>query len=159
MICDTDRTTAICVTGSITDTPPRTSGTIDFMTGWSMSPSMTDWSMIRRTADARIALTHSSPSTSTSKRMELPEGCKVVGALYGAEDPRDLGEDMLEVSLLNGRLISAGWYPEGSPDGSYRISVTQGLDDVVSPLYADNLALAELLVSFLAGMANEKAAS
>lgn len=91
--------------------------------------------------------------------MKLPGGCKVVGALYGAGDPRDLGEDMLDVTLPNGCLISAGWYPEGSPDGSYRISVTQGLDDVVSPLYADNLALAELLVSFLAGMANEKAAS
>jgi len=53
-------------------------------------------------------------------QMRLPEGCEVVGALYDAEDPRDLGEDMLDITLPNGRLISAGLVPQTGPTG-YRL--------------------------------------
>jgi hypothetical protein len=56
---------------------------------------------------------HSSP--------ELP--CEVVGFLYSSDDPRDLGQDMIEVRLPNGIRINAGWYPEGDVEGCYRISV------------------------------------
>lgn len=60
--------------------------------------------------------------------------CEVVGRLYYSNDPRDLGEDMLDVSLPNGLLISAGWFPEGDPDGEYVVTVSAGLD-VVGPPY------------------------
>lgn len=61
----------------------------------------------------------------TFRRVDIhPQiACEVVGFLYSSDDPRDLGQDMLEVRLPNGIRINAGWYPEGSPAGCYRISV------------------------------------
>jgi len=52
---------------------------------------------------------------------DLPAGrvCEVVGFLYEADSPVDLGQDMIEVQLANGLTIDAGWYPEGDPAGSY----------------------------------------
>jgi len=54
-------------------------------------------------------------------------GCKIVGYLYHSDDLSLLGEDMAEVALPNGVLVSAGWYPEGDPQGAYRILATSGL--------------------------------
>ena len=49
--------------------------------------------------------------------------CEVIGFLYSCDDPRELGQDMVEVRLPNGIRINAGWYPEGDPDGCYHVSV------------------------------------
>jgi len=56
----------------------------------------------------------------------VPLGCKLTGYLYDDPDKRILGEDMVEVLLPNGILVSAGWYPESSPKGSYRVVATEG---------------------------------
>src|SRR5688500_409041 len=57
--------------------------------------------------------------------LHLPQGCtpETVGFLYDSQDPAELGQDMLEVRLANGVAINAGWYPEGDPQGSYRVAV------------------------------------
>lgn len=56
---------------------------------------------------------------------DLPKDCEasVVGFLYEADDPAELGEDMIEVQLADGISIDAGWYPEGDPNGAYEVSV------------------------------------
>ena len=64
----------------------------------------------------------------------VPKDCQVVGALHDSDDARDLGEDMIDVSLPNGYLVSAGWFPEGSPDGKYVVTVSDGLDLVTEPI-------------------------
>jgi hypothetical protein len=58
----------------------------------------------------------------------VPPGCKLSGYLYDDPDKRILGEDMVEVLLPNGILVSAGWYPESSPQGKYRVLATEGFD-------------------------------
>ena len=80
----------------------------------------------------------------------VPKDCQVVGALYDADDPRDLGEDMIDVSLPNGLLISAGWYPEGSPDGKYVVTVSDGLDLVTSPIEQADISEARGSIEMLA---------
>lgn len=55
-------------------------------------------------------------------RLSFP-GCETVGFLYSADDPRSLGQDMLEVRHPSGAFIVSGWYPEGDPEGSYRVAV------------------------------------
>lgn len=59
----------------------------------------------------------------------LPDGCDVSGHIYWDDNPRVMGEDMLDVLLPNGILISCGWYPEGNPAGSYRITASEGFDE------------------------------
>lgn len=54
-------------------------------------------------------------------------GCKVTGYLYNSDDPRDLGQDMVEVHGPNGITVDAGWVPEGDPNGSYQIAVCRGM--------------------------------
>lgn len=51
-------------------------------------------------------------------------GCQVSGYLYSLPDRSLLGEDMLEVTLPDGTLLSVGWYPEGDENGQYRIDWT-----------------------------------
>lgn len=65
--------------------------------------------------------------------------CVVVGALYQSDDPYELGQDMLEVRLPNGKHINAGWYPEGSPNGKYRVSVYLGPQQIASNLESDDV--------------------
>lgn len=60
----------------------------------------------------------------------VPPGCQVIGHIYWDSDHRVLGEDMLDLQLANGILISCGWYPEGSPNGSYRITVGEGFHEI-----------------------------
>lgn len=69
---------------------------------------------------------------------EIPPdwNCEVIGAVYEADDRADranLSEDMLEIVLPNGILISAGWYPDADPDGQYIVTVTKGLNHVIDP--------------------------
>ena len=54
--------------------------------------------------------------------------CKVVGYLYDDPDPQGRGQDMVEIRLPNGIVIDAGWYPEGDPNGRYRIAFHQGAE-------------------------------
>jgi hypothetical protein len=60
--------------------------------------------------------------------------CEITGFLYEADCPQCLGEDMMDVVLPNGILITAGWYPEGSPRGTYRICVYRGHDELIPPI-------------------------
>jgi len=64
----------------------------------------------------------------------LPDGCQVCGFLYESDSRHELGQDMLDVVLPNGILITAGWYPEGDPSGAYQVSVYRGYDEIVLPL-------------------------
>ena len=43
----------------------------------------------------------------------VPTNHKVSGNLYSDADHSILGEDMVDVLIPNGVLISCGWYPEG----------------------------------------------
>ena len=47
-----------------------------------------------------------------------------------SDNASDLGEDMLEVQMGNGCLVTAGWYPEAGPTGCYWIQATIGLKPV-----------------------------
>lgn len=60
----------------------------------------------------------------------IPEGCHAVGCIYADADRSILGEDMLDVTLPNGVLVSVGWYPECDPKGQYRIIVSRGLESI-----------------------------
>jgi hypothetical protein len=60
--------------------------------------------------------------------------CEITGFLYEADCPQCLGEDMIDVVLPNGVLITAGWYPEGNPQGTYRICVFRGHDELIPPI-------------------------
>lgn len=84
----------------------------------------------------------------------LPQGCQVFGHIYWDKDSRILGEDMLDVQLSNGVLISCGWYPEGDPNGCYRITVNEGFH-VIRWLQCKNdfeaCAIVEWLVLDFAG--------
>lgn len=59
----------------------------------------------------------------------VPEGCEVTGRIYWDRNAAMLGEDMLDVLLPNGVLVSCGWYPESSPSGSFRITASEGFDE------------------------------
>jgi hypothetical protein len=70
----------------------------------------------------------------------VPEcGAEVVGHLYEDEDRSVQSEDMIDVLLPNGILISGGWYPEASIQGHYRVAVTEGLTDVVPPKECESI--------------------
>lgn len=64
---------------------------------------------------------------------KFPKDFEVIGFIYSDSEPRNLGEDMLEVVLPNGILVDVGWYPEGDPQGRYRVSVTYGLELLGKP--------------------------
>ena len=77
----------------------------------------------------------------------------VIGQIVESANPADLGQDMVDILLPSGVLIHAGWYPESSPNGAYRITVARGLSYLVSPLTtpdADEAAqdVAELATRF-----------
>ncbi len=74
----------------------------------------------------------------------------ISGSLYYEADPRLRGEDMVEVRLANGLLISCGWYPEGQIDGCYLITVSEGLEFVRSPIELDNINDARQVIETMA---------
>ena len=59
-----------------------------------------------------------------------PPGCDVHGRIYWDANPAVLGEDMLDVMLPSGVLISCGWYPEGDSTGAFRITVSEGFEEL-----------------------------
>jgi len=66
---------------------------------------------------------------------EIPAvlNCTLTGYLYDSDDPADLGQTMVEVATTNGILIEAGWIPDGDPNGSYVVTVTDGMRAVYRP--------------------------
>jgi hypothetical protein len=78
----------------------------------------------------------------------VPLGCALSGYLYDDQDKRILGEDMVEVLLSNGILVSAGWYPESSPQGKYRVLATEGFDCLRDESTDDVYVAKELVESF-----------
>jgi hypothetical protein len=60
--------------------------------------------------------------------------CQVFGAICDSDNPVHLSEDMVEVALPNGFLISAGWTCVGDPSGNYVVTLTNGLQHVIPPL-------------------------
>ena len=81
--------------------------------------------------------------------LALPEypGTEVIGFLYDSDDFADLGQDMIEIRLPLGITINAGWYPEGSKAGKYRVAV-RGADGG-PPEYRDHVEGAAELIQDL----------
>jgi hypothetical protein len=52
-------------------------------------------------------------------------GCQITGTLYDQYLPEDLDQDILQVRLPNGLTIDVGWYPEGDPNGAFKVVVYQ----------------------------------
>ena len=59
---------------------------------------------------------------------------RIQGYLYETDDPRDCGEDMLEIILDNGVVITAGWSHEGDRHGHYLISAFVDEDRMGQPI-------------------------
>jgi hypothetical protein len=81
---------------------------------------------------------------------QLPPPWVVTGALYTADNPMDLGEDMFEAELPGQILITAGWSSEGDPQGHYRVAVTKGLCNLLPPYQASSLTDAAAYIAQLA---------
>lgn len=79
----------------------------------------------------------------------VPNDCQVFGFLYWHQNPRARGEDMVDVQLPNGLLISCGWYPEGDANGCYRITVSEGFQEI-QRRETDSVHMAKYLVESLA---------
>lgn len=78
-------------------------------------------------------------------------GCEVAGFLYSADSAEALGEDMLDVSLPGGVLVTAGWYLEGAASGQYRVSVYDH-DEIVVSLFSLDVDQAARDVRHLSNM-------
>lgn len=74
----------------------------------------------------------------------MPAGLRaqVVGCIVASPDVRELYQDMLEVQLPSGVLIDVGWVPEYSPDGSYLITASEGLNDLTPPVRTKSAVVA-----------------
>ena len=81
-------------------------------------------------------------------------GCEVVGFLYESDDVAELGQDMIEVRVPTGVTINAGWYPEGSPEGAYRVRTWGRVE--FPDMQADNADDAHQLILTLIGMLTSK---
>jgi hypothetical protein len=78
--------------------------------------------------------------------LKLPAGCQIAGDLYDAPEPAGRGEDMIEITLPNGVIIDAGWYPEGDPKGRYRVAAHYGTEKLLPHLgTGDVQSLASLI--------------
>ena len=65
----------------------------------------------------------------------LPANCQAHGFIYEADNAVDLSEDMLDVVLPNGILITAGWFTdEHGKNGAYRVEVYRGYHELLRPL-------------------------
>ena len=80
--------------------------------------------------------------------------CEVSGFLYEADDPRVLGQDMVEVRLPMGIHINAGWYPEGDVDGTYVVAV-HGAAAIPSSERATASEAAEVIADLVAFFAKQ----
>src|SRR5262245_22264259 len=80
----------------------------------------------------------------------IPPRAMIVGFILESDDFMDLSQDMLEVSLPDGVLIKCGWYPDSSPSGSYRVSVSRGLRQIARPVFSHDADVAAEDVAHLA---------
>ena len=105
---------------------------------------------------------HSGIAANGCRRMNIekftpnvPPSCRVCGFIYSADDRRQLSEDMLDVILPNGLLVTAGWYPEGDQNGHYWVAAHRGLQEVMPAIESETAAQAivdvEQLVAELIG--------
>lgn len=69
----------------------------------------------------------------------FPTTCKVSGFLYESDSTYEQGEDMLDVVLPNGILVSGGWYPDGDPSGKYAIMVYRGYERLIPIIKTNNV--------------------
>lgn len=76
------------------------------------------------------------------------ENAIVHGSLAIGTNNQLLSEDMVDVELPNGILISTGWYPEGDINGSYKISVTKGFNLLEERHSCDPLITLEIIQEF-----------
>lgn len=53
----------------------------------------------------------------------FPPGSQVVGAICVSDNPNDLGEDMLDAILPDGKFLCIGWYLDMVFGGQYLLSV------------------------------------
>lgn len=79
----------------------------------------------------------------------VPPECRVIGWLYDSPDRTLLGEDMVEVILQNGVLVSAGWYPGGNTNGTYRIVASEGFDRLMSQETSDVLSAKVIIEDYV----------
>lgn len=83
-----------------------------------------------------------------------PENCDVRGRIYWDPNLTILGEDMVDVMLPSGILISCGWYPEGDPAGRFVITASEGFEElrrVETTKVIDALSIVESLTSAFYG--------
>jgi len=59
---------------------------------------------------------------------ELPADCTIFGSIIEADNPDDLGEDMMDIVLPNGITIHAGW-----SQGSYMVTSVNDLFFLTPP--------------------------
>jgi hypothetical protein len=78
----------------------------------------------------------------------VPDGSKVVGFIYWDADLTILGEDMVDVMLPSGVLISCGWYPEGDASGTYRLTASEGFEEL-HRIETDDPQVASALVQIM----------
>jgi len=89
----------------------------------------------------------------------IPDECRVAGFIVCSDNKLQLSEDMLDIMLPNGLLVTAGWYPDGGEQGRYRVCIHRGYDELIPPLESDDAdkaaAAVEMLVrQFLAEQAS-----
>lgn len=62
---------------------------------------------------------------------KVPDDCSVSGYLYFTSDKTGLSEDMIEIILPNGILVTGGWGPEGIEDGFFNVVATCGCEIIM----------------------------
>lgn len=69
---------------------------------------------------------------SITKRFDpaLPAGCQRHGFIWEADDPRELSEDMLDVTMSGNLMISVGWYDRDVNESCYIVDVMRGLENL-----------------------------
>jgi hypothetical protein len=75
---------------------------------------------------------------------QIPDAwnCVVVGYFVESNDSDNLSEDMVDVELPNGIVVSGGWIPDRDEQGQYVITATLGLSHVVPPFPAKSATAA-----------------
>jgi hypothetical protein len=67
-------------------------------------------------------------------------GCEVFGVLYWSPNEAEMSEDMLDVRLPNGMIVSAGW---NESESEYQITLTLHGQLIIPPSYTKSVAEAK----------------
>lgn len=86
--------------------------------------------------------------------LHLDDDVIVKGCLYPTKDPVYLREDLLEIDLPSGLTIDVGWYPEGDPEGKYRIVLFRGYweNQLLEPITTPDTDKATKIIETLSAM-------